>query len=951
MFRGVLLHPEEKDFHRFLVRTKEGALEDWRMCRLTFGVKSSPFLATQTLQQAASLLSSKFPLASKAILDSFYVDDCLTGASTLQEAQDIQQQLCALFSEIGMLIRKWRSNSPEFIKDTPEELRDSSTQDLVITEDPADHGKALGIHWNTQADSFHIVTPAIEAGVPTKRAVASAAARVYNLMGWYGPVLLTVKILMQKLWVAGIGWDDPISAEHLLEWKAWSSNLPQLTTHPIPRRYDNSESSQLNTSLHVFADASSKGYGAVVYVRIVYQDTSISTAIVSSRTRVAPSRSKLTIPKLELAAALLAAQLLQIAGKDLNISPDNWFAWTDSSVVLGWLANSKLKWRVFVSHRVTQICGILPHTRWRHVPTNENPADHASRGLLPEEILRCKLWWSGPLWLAMSPEHWPTPLTIPRTLTLPESVVAINVVSTVNYTLPPPLERFSTLQNALRTLAWCRRFANNCKHKERANRTLHHTLLPAEISATSVLLAKLSQQESFPDAYVALQLGKSVSKPANLAALKLFIASDGLIRIGGRLGHSMLPSEQRHPVLLHHQSRYSRLLVQDIHANALHAGPSTMMAIMAEHYHILGARRIVKSLSQQCIRCQKAYCKTSAQMMGQLPADRTRPSPPFHVTGIDFAGPFLTRRGNPRKPVKIKSYACLFVCFSTRSIHLELCSEMTTSCMMAALTRFVARRGLPAKIQTDNGSNFLGASRELAQCYNLLASSEFQDAASRLHSSQRVEWHFSPARAPHFGGLWESGVRAMKSILKKVLPPHLLTFEELNTLLTDVEATLNSRPMVVTNSPPQDGDSVLTPGHFLVGRPLKSLPISTDPDVTVSLQRRWKLIRQLSQDIWRIWRTSYSKSLNAHTRWKEARPNLRVNDIVLIKDETLLNRTWPLARVTRVFTGQDGLVRVVEVFTNGTTYRRPVNRIVRLFNAADDSRHLSPREYVQASET
>ena len=158
-------------------------------------------------------------------------------------------------------------------------------------------------------------------------------------------------------------------------------------------------------------------------------------------------------------------------------------------------------------------------------------------------------------------------------------------------------------------------------------------------------------------------------------------------------------------MLLHHQSRYSRLLVEDIYANALHAGPSTMMAIMAEYYYLLGARRLVRSLSQQCIRCQKAYCKISAQMMEQLPADRTRPAPPFHVTGIDFAGPLITRRENPRKPVKFKSYACLFVCSSTRSIHLELCSEMTTKCTMEALTRFVARRGLPAKIQTDNGSN------------------------------------------------------------------------------------------------------------------------------------------------------------------------------------------------------------------------------------------------------
>ena len=202
-----------------------------------------------------------------------------------------------------------------------------------------------------------------------------------------------------------------------------------------------------------------------------------------------------------------------------------------------------------------------------------------------------------------------------------------------------------------------------------------------------------------------------------------------------------------------------------------------MMAILADSYHLLGARRLVKSHSQHCITCQKAYCRTSSQLMGQLPADRSRLSPPFFCTGIDFAGPFTTKRGNPRKPVKLKSYVCVFTCFSTKDVHFELCSELTTNCMLASLTRFVARRGLPGKLFTDNGTNFVGAAREINQCFQLLPSYDFQDEVTKTLHADRLEWHFSPARAPHFGGLWEAGVRSMKSTLNKVLPPHSLTFE------------------------------------------------------------------------------------------------------------------------------------------------------------------------------
>ena len=189
-----------------------------------------------------------------------------------------------------------------------------------------------------------------------------------------------------------------------------------------------------------------------------------------------------------------------------------------------------------------------------------------------------------------------------------------------------------------------------------------------------------------------------------------------------------------------------KLLIQDLHISGAHAGSSTMMAILAESYHLLGARRLLKSLSQHCVKCQWAYCRTSSQLMGQLPAERSRPSSPLFCTRIDFARPFSTKR-SPRRPVKLKSYVCVFTCFCARSVHCEVCSELTTSCMLAALTRFVAHRGLPGKIFTDNGTNFIGKAREIAQCFKLLSSSELQDKLAKSLNADQLEWHFSPAQA------------------------------------------------------------------------------------------------------------------------------------------------------------------------------------------------------------
>ncbi len=412
--------------------------------------------------------------------------------------------------------------------------------------------------------------------------------------------------------------------------------------------------------------------------------------------------------------------------------------------------------------------------------------------------------------------------------------------------------------------------------------------------------------------------------------------------------HSHIRNRKNFPhtkshLLLSLKSPLTKLLLRTLHHQYKHPGTSTLMAILAEDYYIPGVKAFLKLVSRQCVTCQRAYARTMHQRMGNLPASRTQFAPPFDRTGIDFAGPFFIRRGNPRKPTKVKVYGVIFVCFVTRAVHLELCSDLTTEAFLATLNRFCCRRGSPSHIYTDNGSNFLGAKHELEELQKLLTAKATKIGISHLTTNSHIQWHLSPPRAPHFGGLWEAGVKAMKILLRKLVAPHLLTFEELHTILTEAEAIMNSRPMIPVDSMESDGSCALTPGHFLIGRPLKA-PLTPTDLHKIPILRRWNLVKSLHTDLWRQWSARYLQSLQARSKWQHTSRNFKKGDVVIIKDETLVHRTWPLARVEQTYPGEDGLVRTVDLICQGKIFRRSTNRLVLL---VEDQ--LSPPEYVQAS--
>jgi len=297
---------------------------------------------------------------------------------------------------------------------------------------------------------------------------------------------------------------------------------------------------------------------------------------------------------------------------------------------------------------------------------------------------------------------------------------------------------------------------------------------------------------------------------------------------------------------------------------------------------------------------------------------------------VDYAGPFLVKYGYVRKPTLVKAYICLFVCLTVKAVHLELVSDLTTESFIATFRCFLSRRGCPSLVWSDHGSNFVGAKGDLKDLSNFLSNQITQGVISEFCSSHKIVWRFIPEKSPHFGGIWESNVKSVKAHLKRIVSPVKLTFEELSTVLIQVEAVLNSRPLTLIDSPDDDGISALTPGHFLIGRPLTSLPDPQGSYRAISLLKRWHLCQNLVRHFWERWSKEYLCILNKHNKWRFPTRNVAVGDVVILQERGMVPTEWPLGRIVEVYPGQDGMVRVVSVKTSRGIYHRPVTKIAVL---------------------
>nr|XP_026491789.1 uncharacterized protein LOC113397585 [Vanessa tameamea] len=396
MYRQIRVHSDDSDCLRILWRFDPNKpIETYKHVRLTFGTSCAPYLAVKCLQQLALDEKSKYPIAAKITLQDFYMDDLLTGGDDEFEIIQIYDQMNRLMNAGGFCLQKWCKNSEKLLNHIKaDKIR--SDQAVIFKEN--NMIKVLGICWNKNTDNFEYLHHLPEADMPvTKRKVLSDIARLYDPLGWIAPVIITAKIYMQKLWKSGLAWDDNLTPDLLKEWLAFQRDLVNVQGIMIPRWLQVKR--DYYVELHAFADASQAAYAAAVYMKSKDEIGNVSVHLITAKTRVAPVEKEISIPRLELCAALLAAQLMFEVSQVLNIPKERLRAWSDSTIVLAWITGEPSRWTTFVSNRVSELLTILNRDQWNHVNSNENPADCASRGIQTEDLKNLNLWWFGPSWL------------------------------------------------------------------------------------------------------------------------------------------------------------------------------------------------------------------------------------------------------------------------------------------------------------------------------------------------------------------------------------------------------------------------------------------------------------------------------------------------------------------------------------------------------------------------
>ncbi|XP_062554164.1 uncharacterized protein LOC134219449 [Armigeres subalbatus] len=666
----------------------------------------------------------------------------------------------------------------------------------------------------------------------------------------------------------------------------------------------------------------------------------INVALLTSKSKVAPIK-KQTIPRLELCGVVIGAQLYEKVVAALQINVETFF-WVDSTVVLYWLKSSPSTWTTFVANRVSTIQLATESCHWNHVAGIQNPADLISRGTTADNLVSNRLWWKGPERLARDPTEWPISQLHPDEPnealreTKSSHISAVSATETPSF-LDQYVARHSNYQRMLRITAYCHRFQTNCCLPK--NQRTTDVLTTAEIDTAENTLIKLVQGQFFKDEVEKLKLGKPISPKSRLRWFNPFLDDHQVLRVGGRLTYSQLPFNSKHQAILPSSHPFSALLVESIHLRQLHASPQLLLTTLRLRYWVIGARNLVKRPTRNCITCCRNRPKTIQQYMADLPPARVTASRPFSTAGIDYWGPILVKQ-QPRRAAPTKAYVAVFVCFSTRAVHLELVGDLSTAKFLQALRRFVSRRGLCSDIYSDNGRNFLGASNELQRLAN---SKEHRDAVYQECLSNGIKWHFNPPKASHFGGLWEAAIASAQKHFFRVLGPHTLYYDDTETLLTQIECCLNSRPIVPISDDPNDYEA-LTPGHFLVGSSLKSVPDVDHSSTPINRLRQWQQVQKLFQHLWRRWHLEYLCCLQPRTKWVNPPTKIEVGRLVIIKDEAAAPMTWQTARIDETHPGPDGIVRVVTLRTPHGKFTRPVSKLCLLPIASSQSEMSSPSE-------
>ena len=883
-FHQILVKEEDRKYLQFM--WQDQAL---RFRRVPFGLTCSPYMLLRSIQSHLELYQSKHPELCDMLSSGLYMDDVAVGFEAVGEAEKQMVTVQKIFNEAGMEMHKVR-----------------------MTGMPSDDNNILGMKWQTEADTLSVVIPAA-ASPKTKRQLLSVISKPFDPLGILSPWVVKGKILFQQTWLDANcpSWDSTLPPETGAQVEKWWNETKTIQEVEIPRSMGHLCDS---TSFHVFCDASSKAYCAVVYA--IHEGES---RVVIAKTRLAPIRPCITIPRLELMAALIGVRLMQFVLTTLGIKVANVRYWTDSMDVLYWIW-SKKPLKVFVKNRVSAILEDSKPEQWSYVETAKNPADLGTRGITLRNLISSEVWRKGPP-LLHHPDEEGADETAPleslvsdeameefkKTSTTSKCLTTVTTLEEADSTLcndtgPFELTNCSTLKQAIHKTAWIQRFIHNARSK-REDRILG-PLRPEERRQALLFWIKHAQRAVYHKEIQDLSTGRDVSQRSSLRYVRAHLDGEGVLRATPRTGEPAV-------IILPDLRYITTLIVDQGHRLCFHQGVRSTLALLSAEY--LVRRKTVRRTVETCTRCRRYRALPYQQPEGGLPEFRTQPSRSFERIGIDYFGPLYIDNGS-------KVWGLLITCATTRAIHLEVVKSQSTEDLQTALRRFFALRGTPSLIVSDNAKSF-------HKIIGLLPAS--------------VRWQYIPEASPWWGGFWERLVGSVKAAMRVTLHQCHLSHEELVTIFYELAMQLNLRPLTEDVN-----DGLLTPAHFLFGVASVKGVVCPVMSPTTTLCRAWRNRKRIAEHLIKRWTSEYLQSLRTWCTSPRGRPTRtpQIGEIVLVHGEGSRG-SWPLGRVLSLIRGADGNPRAAVIALRGRRTRRPVSKLYRLEAATENADQDDPESH------
>ena len=917
MYHNVRTGELEGHLRRFLWRDCQQDRDPDIFCfdTVTFGDRPAGCIAVSALRATADMFSCEYEQAAEVIKNDTYMDDVASGDFVLHDAKILSSKIEGIAAKGGF---KFKGFVFSF------EIDEEKGEKFPLS-------KVLGVTWNSSDDKICVVVdlnhnrgkrglkaPAvtIEEIPYTKRVCLRLVNGIFYPLGLVSPVTVRLKLLMREHFVLQSKykkWDTPLELADRSEWIKVLRDVLEVNHINIPRHCFHSPNPVVNRdgvyTLVCFADASMNAMCAAVYLRFEAVSGEVSTGLLTSKTKVAPAKSA-SIPRLELCASLLGSRLsnkvisavslsahvLQKSKGQRGISFDAEYILLDSQVALGTLNKGSLA-NDFTGNCVAEVRGKSPNAVFAWLHSEDNISDLGTRGAKPEMVCESSEWQRGPSWLCDPVDSWPIEVW---------SLSELPMVNVVEVNTPIiEADKFSCLKKLHKVTALCLKFVMS---KGNGKGKLDNNWQKVKLSPEDFKRAELYWLKVVSASVVTMY---EAGKLQSLRPETVWDAEGKFLKVitSGRLGKLLkIGYDVEELPILDPKHPYTRLVLKDYH-ELDHSGDDRTVWKSRVKFWIPQARRIVRNIRKECYRCKLLTKKNVQQLMAPLPDTRVLPTPVWTNTSIDLFGP-LEHVDMVKKRMKEKCWGIIFTCMVSRAVHLDLTQAYHTDAVLQALRRFFSLRGCPKLLLSDQGSQLVACSKEVAGMLELLDWNMVQGWCSR----KGVEWKMVPPQGQHMNGVTESLIRSTKHLLKQSLEGRRLNFVEMQTVLYEIAQIMNCRPLGIYHRPgtdPLDGGPI-TPNHLLLGRATSAIPELKFENVTHV--KRMKFAQETVEEFWTKWRQVVFHSLVPQFKWHKAHRNVAVGDVVLLNDDLAKVGEFRLGQVVGVKTSdKDGLIRSVEV--------------------------------------